>query len=167
MNRAERRAQGKRKTRVGAYKPRPLLPIERAVIEADYKKRFSALKQAADIQCSASDDTTQIAGDAGYLLFIILRALQLDQLELEDAEVIDALALMGNALADVSEAGTITKEQRAELVAGMDYLDALLQPLSKEAIAVAWHQVDQAARNGGIETHNLNALLSRLSVIET
>lgn len=167
MNRAETRAAARRARRPVKYARTKLNPVIRAVIESDFRLRFSALKQAAEVQCLASDDTTQIAADAGYLLFITLRALQLDQLELEDPEVINALALMGNALADVSEAGLISQQQRAELVGGMDYLDALLQPLSKEAIAVAWHQVDQAARKGDIGTNDLNALLSRLSVSET
>lgn len=167
MNRAERRAQGKRKHRLHAAPERPLLPIIRAVIEADFKKRFATLKQAAEVQCLASDDTTQIAADAGYLLFITLRALQLDQFEIEDAEVIDGLALMGNALADVSAAGTISQAQRAELVTGMNYLDALMQPLSKESIAVAWHQVEEAARKGDIGTNDLDALLTRLKNQET
>lgn len=161
MNRAEARAAAKQARRPAKPQRSRLNPVIRAVIEADFKKRFSELKQAAEVQCLASDDATQIAADAGYLLFITLRALQLDQLELEDAEVVDGLALMGNALADVSAAGTITQQQREELVSGMDYLDALVQPLSKEAIAIAWHQVEEAAHKGDMGTHDLDALLGR------
>jgi len=164
MNRAESRAAAKQARRPVKPKRSRLNPVIHAVIEADFKKRFNALKQAAEVQCLASDDTTQIAADAGYLLFITLRALQLDQLEIEDAEVIDGLALMGNALADVSATGAITKEQRAELVTGMDYLDALIQPLSKEVIAIAWYQVDESARNGDIGAQDLDALLGRMTV---
>lgn len=167
MNRAETRAAARRARRPVKYARTKLNPVIRAVIEADFKKRFRALKQAAEVQCLASDDTTQIAADAGYLLFITLRALQLDQFDLEDSEVIDGLALMGNALADVSAAGVISQEQRSELVTGMNYLDALVQPLSKESIAVAWYQVEESARKGDIGTNDLNALLSRLSVSET
>lgn len=163
MNRAESRAAARSARRPVKHARTKLNPVIRAVIEADFRLRFSALKQDAEVQCLASDDTTQIAADAGYLLFITLRALQLDQFEFEDAEVIDALALMGNALADVSAAGVISQEQRAELVNGMNYLDALVQPLSKESIAVAWYQVEESARKGDIGTNDLDALLARLN----
>lgn len=134
-----------------------------SVLDVDFKARFAALKQAAEVQCLASDDTAQIAADAGYLLFITLRALEIEQFELEDTDVIDGLALMGNALADINEAGTITDEQRAEMVAGMDYLDALVQVLSKKALSYAWRQVEERAHQGDIGTASLNALLHQLS----
>lgn len=163
MNRAEVRAAARQARKPMKRQGGKLNPVIRAVIEADFKKRFSALKKSAEVQCLASDNTIQIAADAGYLLFITLRALQLDEFEIEDEEVINGLALMGNALADVSASGMISQEQRTELVTGMDYLDALVQPLSKESIAIAWYQIEEAARKGDIGTQDLDALLVRLN----
>ena len=162
MNREQRRA-AKRGASRPARRERQVSQLMHSVLDVDFKARFAALKQAAEVQCLASDDTAQIAADAGYLLFITLRALEIEQFELEDAEVIDALALMGNALADINEAGTITNEQRAEMVAGMDYLDALVQVLSKKALSYAWRQVEDRAHQGDIGTASLNALLGQLS----
>lgn len=162
MNREQRRA-AKRGARRPARRERQVSQLMYSVLDVDFKARFAALKQAAEVQCLASDDTAQIAADAGYLLFITLRALEIEQFELEDAEVIDGLALMGNALADINEAGTITDEQRAEMVAGMDYLDALVQVLSKKALSYAWRQVEDRAHQGDIGTASLNALLGQLS----
>ena len=162
MNREQRRA-AKRGASRPARRERQVSQLMHSVLDVDFKARFAALKQAAEVQCLASDDTAQIAADAGYLLFITLRALEIEQFELEDAEVIDGLALMGNALADINEAGTITNEQRAEMVAGMDYLDALVQVLSKKALSYAWRQVEDRAHQGDIGTASLNALLGQLS----
>lgn len=163
MNREQRRAARRSARRAAKQERSTLNPVIRAVIEADYRAKFSKLKQAAEVQCLASDDTAQIAADAGYLLFITLRALELDQFELQDAEVIEGLALMGNAIADINEAGAIDAQQRAELVDGMDYLDALVQVLSKESIAIGWYQVEQAANQGGMGSEDLEALLQRLA----
>lgn len=162
MNREQRRA-AKRGASRPARQERQVSQLMHSVLDVDFKARFAALKQAAEVQCLASDNTAQIAADAGYLLFITLRALEIEQFELEDAEVIDGLALMGNALADINEAGTITNEQRAEMVAGMDYLDALVQVLSKKALSYAWRQVEDRAHQGDIGTASLNALLGQLS----
>lgn len=163
MNREQRRAAKRSGRRPARAKRSTLNPVIRAVIEADFKAKFAALKQAAEVQCLASDDHVQIAADAGYLLFITLRALQLDQYEIEDADVIDALAVMGAALAEINEAGAITSIERCDLVTGMNYLDALVQVLSKEAIAVAWHQVEEAARQSDIGTKDLEDLLIKLA----
>lgn len=162
MNREQRRA-AKRSARLPARRERQVSQLMHSVLDVDFKARFAALKTAAEVQCLASDDTAQIAADAGYLLFITLRALEIEQFELEDTDVIDGLALMGNALADINEAGTITDEQRAETVAGMDYLDALVQVLSKKALSYAWRQVEDRAHQGDIGTASLNALLENLS----
>lgn len=163
MNREQRRAAKHRARRPARRERSKLNPVIRAVIEADFKAKFTALKLAAEVQCLASDDAVQIAADAGYLLFITLRALELDQFELQDADVIEALALMGTALGDISEASAITGDQRNDLVTGMNYLDALVQALSKEAISIAWYQVETAASQGGMGTQDLDALLARLS----
>ena len=162
MNREQRRA-AKRSARRPARRERQVSQLMHSILDVDFKARFAALKTAAEVQCLASNDTTQIASDAGYLLFITLRALELDQYQIQDADVAEGLALMGNALADINEAGTITDEQRAEMVAGMDYLDALVQVLSKKALSYAWRQVEDRAHQGDIGTASLNALLENLS----
>ena len=44
----------------------------------------------------------------------------------------------------------------------MDYLDALVQAVTKEAVAVAWFQIDQACQGEGIGTQDLDRLLVKL-----
>lgn len=162
MNREQRRA-AKRSGRQPDRRERQVSQLMHSILDVDFKARFGALKTAAEVQCLASNDTAQIAADAGYLLFITLRALELDQFQIQDADVIEGLALMGNALADINEAGVITSDQRAELIAGMDYLDALVQVLPKKALSFAWRQVEDRAHQGDIGTASLNALLQDLS----
>lgn len=143
--------------------PKPTLsPLIMAITRENYAQKFTLLKQQAEQHCLASEDTEMIAGTSGFLLFVTLRALHLDQYEIEDLDVLEALARMGNVLRDVYELGGITDQQRQRLVHGMDYLDALVQVLSKESVAVAWCQVDTAATQGQISTHDLDRLLERL-----
>jgi hypothetical protein len=144
-------------------KPRSTLsPLIVAITEATYAQKFSELKLQAQQHCLASDDTQMIAGKCGFLLFVTLRALEIDGYVIEDDDVIQALALMGSVLGDLNELGTIKDGQREELVLGMDYLDALVQALSKKSVAVAWYQIDTAAMGGDIGTHELDRLLQRL-----
>lgn len=96
------------------------------------------------------------------LLFVTLRALVLDRLEIEDREVIEALAIMGAALGDLRDAEAVTHAQRQALITGMDYLDALVQAVTKEAMAVAWFQIDQACQGEGVGTQDLDRLLVKL-----
>ena len=173
MNRTQRRRVERieSRTKSGRRKqPRQdstaINPVITAVIEADCKAKFSKLKTDAEVHCLASDDAIQIAYNAGLLLFITLRALEIETFEIEDADVIEALAIMGSTLGDLNAAKAITQQQRDDLVTGMDYLDALVQPLSKEAVAIAWHQVDTAAAHGDIGTQDLDLLLKRLSEVK-
>lgn len=163
LSRADRRRMERSKN----HKPRrndkaSFNPVIRAVIERDTREKFAILKGQAESYCIASNDVTQIVHSAGFLLFVTLRALNLDQLEIEDRDVCDALALMGLVLGDIRETETLTQEQRRALMDGMDILDALIQPLSKEALAVAWWDVEKAcASPEGVGTQDLNALLDR------
>ena len=144
-------------------KPRSTLsPLIVAITEATYSQKFSDLKLQAQQHCLASDDTQMIAGKCGFLLFVTLRALEIDGYTIENDDVVQTLALMGSVLGDLNELGTVTIEQRDELVLGMDYLDALVQALSKKSVAVAWYQIDTAAMGGDIGTHELDRLLQRL-----
>ena len=163
MNRAQRRYAKKAVRHKPAHKDKSSInPVLCAVIDADFKQRFKALKLDAEQQCIASQDVTRIVYSAGFLLFVTLRALVLDRLEIEDLEVIEALAVMGAALGDLRDAEAVTPAQRQALITGMDYLDALVQAVTKEAMAVAWFQIDQACQGEGVGTQDLDRLLVKL-----
>jgi hypothetical protein len=163
MNRAMLREAKKAERRKPARQDKTSInPVLRAVFEADLKKRFTTLKREAEQQCIASNDVNRVVYNAGFLLFITLRALEIDRFEIEDLEVVQSLAIMGAALGDMRLTEAIEPEARQSLITGMDYLDALVQVLSKEALALAWHQVDQACQGEGVGTHDLENLLSRL-----
>lgn len=138
-------------------------PVLCASFEAEFKKNFAILKIQAEQQCIAGNDPLKIAHNAGFLLFVTLRALTLDEMEIEEVEVIEALAIMGDVLGDIQSGQEIDRHQRAGLMTGMDYLDALVQTTSKEANAIAWRQVEIAARTPqGVGTEDLEHLLSRI-----
>lgn len=166
MNRKQRRAHEKAlttKRKPGRQKGETFNPVVAAVLEADCRHRFGELKRSAEVHCLASDDVQQIVYNAGFMLFITLKALELDGFDIEDMEVVEDLAAMGATIGNINEGAQITREQRESLVLGMDYLDALVQPLSQEAVALAWYKVEFAAKGGGMGTKDLDALLSKLT----
>lgn len=127
--------------------PKPIRnPVGEAIIragEAVFSKAFLNLKQEADTQCIASDDLPQMVMNVGFLLYVIQRALELDQLEIEEEEARQGVEEMKQVLCDVQESNTITSAQRKTLMDGMDYLVALSEVVSIEARAVAWAHVSR------------------------
>lgn len=147
MSRAERRHAAK----VAKHKPQRNdkrkcgTLVDKAIWNAgrdSFKRAFQSLKISADQQCIASEDAQKIVLDVGFLLYIVLRAMELDQIE-PDEETKIGLDSMKQVLCDVQDFKAITQGQRAVLIDGMDYLDAISDVLSDEAAAVAWSHVSR------------------------
>lgn len=146
-SRAERRSAAK----VAKHKPQRNdkrkcgTLVDKAIWNAgrdSFRKAFQTLKLSADQQCLASDDAIKIVLDVGFLLYVVLRGMELDQLE-PDQETAQGLDDMKTVLCDVQDVGEITPEQRKVLIDGMDYLVALSDVLTDEASAVAWSHVSR------------------------
>jgi hypothetical protein len=147
MNRAIRRAAAKHAKHKPTRRHKPLInPVGEAIIrggEAIFDKSFNQLKREADIQCIASDNLPLLVLNVGFLLYVILRGLELDQLEIDEEDTKVELEAMKDALMQVQETDAMTPANRKTLMDGMDTLVALSEVLSKEARAVAWAHVSR------------------------
>lgn len=137
-------------------------PVALAVGARNFRTEFHRLKVKADQLCIVSDNVPDICASAGRLLFVTLRALDLQELQIEETDAIDTLAIMGCALGDALEADRIDQLQRTALMAGMDHLVALTEVLSLESLGAAWWQLEQALATGNLGTDALNDMLAQV-----
>ncbi len=136
LSRSQRRALVKEEKKKQRPVRRKSSSVINAVRHAVFRKHFEGLFVTADGLCAASNDVTDIAGVVGRLLFVTAKAVSLDELEIEDPEVNRALACAEGTLTQIVKIGDIDSQQRAELLVGLDYLEALSRVVSIEALVM-------------------------------
>lgn len=149
LSRSQRRALEKEEKK---KKQRPVRrkgsTVINAVRHAVFRKHFEDLLVKADGLCASSNDTTDIAGVVGRLLFVTAKAVSLEEMQIEEPDVIRALRDMDGTLTHIAKAGGIEAQQRKELLAGLDYLDALSRAVSTEALDMSSWLLDRLITKG-------------------
>ena len=148
-------SRSQRRARVKDEKKKQQRPVRNkgssvinAVRHAVFRKHFEGLLVTADGLCASSSDVTDIAGVVGRLLFVTAKAVSLEELEIEEPEVIRALTLAESTLAQIVKAGDIDAQQRKDLLAGLDCLEALSRAVSIEALDMSSWLLDRLIAKG-------------------
>lgn len=167
LSRSQRRAllkQGKKK------KPpvrRSANGITNAVREAVFRKRFEDLQCEAERVCEFSNDIPEIVGVVGQLLFVTVKAVSLEEMEVEEHDVVACLSRMENELETVMQTREIGAQTREDLQIGLDYLDALSRAVSTAALDMSWWRLNQILTSDqGFGVDDIRLLLNRISKVK-
>lgn len=147
LSRSQRRALAKDKQQRRPARKKGSTVIH-AVRHAVFRRHFEGLLVLGDALCASSNDTTDIAGVLGRLLFVTAKAVSLEEMEIEEPDVIRALALMDSTLSMIATTGGIDAQQRKDLLAGLDYLEALSRAVSTDALDQSSCQLDRLITQG-------------------
>lgn len=148
LSRAQRRAlvkEEKKKQRPARKQVSTVTNLVRRVV---FRQQFSDLLVKADGLCVSSNAPSDIAAVVGRLLFVTAKAVSLEEMEVEEPDVIRALSLVDSTLSHIVRAGEIDAQQRKDLLAGLEYLDALSRAVSTDALDMAWWLLDQLITKG-------------------
>lgn len=140
-----------------------LNPVLIASLEADFREKLTNLKLEADKHCIAGEDIKAIVYNCGFLLYVVIRAMNIEQFDIEEQDALEALREMGETLADIQTAQALSIDQRKVLMDGMDYLVAIMPHLSKEALAIARWQVEKAAQYNESGANDFSKLIARFN----
>lgn len=164
MNRAQRRA-ARKPPRPGRRKPLGVNPIAVAISAAQFRERFTSLKQCADEACATSDDAELICVTVGRLVFIVLAAMDGIGLHVEEIEVIKTIMQMADTLGDVNESHSITPERRELLMTGMDYMLAIVDSgeLPDKVLGAVWGKLEILLDSSDLGTAAIEQMLKRVS----
>lgn len=128
----------------------------------DFTRRWLALKNDAIEQCAQGDSVEQAIYAAGMYALIGLHAMQQEALVISEPDVVDRLWKMRNALGDVAELDALTYSLRCELVAGLEIIEAITDPIPIATLAKAWHFIDTGMRDQSLSTKTLDGLIRSL-----
>ena len=148
LSKSQRRALAKDEKKKQRPARRKCSTVINAVRHAVFRKYFEGLLITADGLCTSSDDTTDIAGVVGRLLFVIAKAVSLEEMEIEELDVIHSLRHMDSTLTHIAKTGDIDTQQRKDLLTGLEYLDALSRAVSTEALDMSSWLLDRLITKG-------------------
>lgn len=164
LSRSQRRARVKEEKKKQRPVRRKGSTVINAVRHAVVRKHFEGLLVTADGLCASSNDVTDIAGVVGRLLFVTAKAVSLEEMEIEEPDVIRALTLAESTLTQIVKTGDIEARQRKDLLAALDYLDALSRAVSTEALDMSTWLLDRLIAKGpDFGDDEIPLLLDRIS----
>lgn len=121
-------------------------PLHMAYARDAFLRDVAKMRAQANLQAIAGADMPVMCDNAGRLLFMVCRAMQLAGLEIEEAEHVQALVAMGDALALLRAEPARFDALRPALLRGMDVVEAVLHGVPVQYLGAAAYELEQAIR---------------------